>query len=198
MLCQRSQHKSVALMGKIYTVAGYANRTCTNQCETYNIKFNVWKEFTPLNKQRANCAICTYMRRYLYVVGGHEAENSIEKIDLFANTKCKWECITFEWKYDLKCSMVMQVGNEIIMFGNYYDSHEECILLDPIEGKVRKGTNIPVTPCMPYFYMRSPIITESSSVAAIDYGNTVFKWNEDSTWEVISISNEGMIEVTAN
>ena len=69
---------------------------------------------------------------------------------------------------------------------------------EPMEGKVSRGPSIPVDPCLPYFYMPSPMMTEDSRAMAVDYKNTLFSYSSGSQWEVSSISFEGMREKISN
>ena len=62
-------------------------------------------------------------------MGKHGAHNSIKKIDV--NGGGAWESVRCEWRYDLKCSIVKQFEDELVKFGNYYDSHQMCIVVNP-------------------------------------------------------------------
>ena len=65
----------------VYVIAGY-----NKDCEYYDVKENTCTQIAPVNdKEKWSVSCCLLNDKYIYVIGGYDQNNKLERYDIDGN-----------------------------------------------------------------------------------------------------------------
>jgi len=118
---------------EIYVVGGENINGFLNSAEVYDIKTNSWKALPNLSEAKKNVSLCIFADKYLYAIGGSNANvlTTVEFLNL-SDPKA-WEKRVFTNFPDIeKCASLQIADNLLLIFGGKTGSKktQTCFALD--------------------------------------------------------------------
>lgn len=82
----------VAVLGvNLYVIGGWSGCSGLLSCECYNADTNTWRSVADLNVGRSQVAVCSLEDGRIIAVGGCDAWNCTNTVELYDPTDDKWE-----------------------------------------------------------------------------------------------------------
>ena len=116
----------------VYVVSGYNHeRGLINQVEKFSLKARKWVMVESINHARINAAACKCGDRYVYLFGGLDKKEFIDKIERFNMELDIWTILKVKMPEKMANMMAFAINNEYIMImGGMKKKQEEFLPKD--------------------------------------------------------------------
>ena len=198
---RKMYHSTIYFNNNLYLIGGInSDKKVSKTCSFFSLKEKKWENLPLLNKARANCSLCIYNNKDLYVFRGKDDNDVIDTIEYInlINNRAYWKMIKpkdigFVWNSAMN-SMILAInkGKILILGGedNNGNLMDDTFLFEVDTKKIYKGIDL----YMKAAFKGQGCINQGKYFCA-DYKNEENKYNslnnrihiyniKENTWEI--------------
>ena len=198
---RKMYHSTIYFNNNLYLIGGInSDKKVSKTCSFFSLKEKKWENLPLLNKARANCSLCIYNNKDLYVFRGKDDNDVIDTIEYInlINNRAYWKMIKpkdigFVWNSAMN-SMILAInkGKILILGGedNNGNLMDDTFLFEVDSKKIYKGIDL----YMKAAFKGQGCINQGKYFCA-DYKNEENKYNslnnrihiyniKENTWEI--------------
>ena len=150
---RRAYHTTLYFNNNLYLIGGInSEKKVSKNCSFFSLKEKKWKNLPFLNKARANCSLCIYNNKDLYVFRGRDDNDVIDSIEYISlnNNRSYWKMIKpkdigFVWNgAQNSLALAINKGKILILGGEDKNGNllDDTFLYETDSKKIYKGIDL--------------------------------------------------------